>query len=240
MSLTTQLANTTLHFAKGEVWGILGPNGCGKTTLLHQLAGLGVTQNKVWLHQQSIHSLARKAIAREIGILLQDTQFAFPQTVRDYCAAARFPHLGYWQRQSYADEQIIDTALEQMALTKLAARNVLQLSGGEKRRVAIAALIAQTPQIYLLDEPANHLDLSQQLRILHFFKQQAKLGATVIMSLHDVNHAQQFCDKVMLMSQTDDILYGDTNTILTLENVSQLYQHPMQMIRQAAKVYWLG
>lgn len=215
----------SISMKAGEMWGILGPNGSGKTTLLHSLAGLHPTQaGHIFLNQQLLTNLSKKTIAQSIGILFQDYSPAFTQTVWDYCLSARFPHLHYYQRESTQDQLITSQALQQMDLHPLKHRPIHELSGGEKRRLAIAALLTQTPAIYLLDEPTNHLDLYYQTKTLaHFYSLAHQGHATIVMALHDINLAQQFCDYIILLFQDGECLFGPKEAVLTPTNLSRLF-----------------
>lgn len=213
--------NFSFHFKKGKTFGIIGPNGCGKTSLLHTLAGLRIpTNGSILLSGNSIHRFSRKKIAKEIGILLQDTAIFFPQTVFEYCLAARYPHIPIFSAETVKDKNMVMQALRQVDLLDQAQCNAMKLSGGEKRRLAIAALLAQQPQIYLLDEPTNHLDLRYQITLLTHFK---SIPATKIMVLHDINLAAKYCDEILLMLGDGEISAGSAKTILTTENLLRAY-----------------
>lgn len=228
-----------LHFYCGEIWGILGPNGTGKTTCLLTIANLlKPTQGKVFIEGTAIQSLHPKIVAQTIGLLQQHNHLHQQQTVWEYCADARFPHQRYWQRVLLNDKNVHD-ALTQMNLQQYTTRRIHTLSGGEKRRVSIAALLAQTPHVYLLDEPTNHLDIKYQYKTLEIFKHIGQ-RALVIMSLHDINLAQQYCDKILMLYSDGNYLAGDKHEVLTSANVGQLYQHSMQLIEHAEKKFWLG
>lgn len=230
----------SLNLQPGERIGVLGPNGSGKTTLLHALANLrSITSGNIFLNNINIVNLPRKAISKNIGILFQDVFTHFPQTINEYCRAARFPHLAYFQSLTAADEHIIIHALQVMELDHLSSRQIIELSGGEKRRVAIAALLSQNPFIYLLDEPTNQLDVRFQIRALkHFHALCEKKTASLIMTLHDPTLAQIFCDYVLLLFPNGKTLYGRTNVTLTKENLSQLYQHPIDSFTFEKSIFW--
>lgn len=233
-------ADLTISINKGEVWGILGPNGCGKTTFLHTLAGLRKhTQGDLFLNEKKLTTLSLKAIARRLGILFQDFSASFSQTVAEYCLAGRYPHLNGFKKVTQQDQEIAWKALNSVALTHLMHRKIDQLSGGEKRRLAIATLLTQMPDIYLLDEPCNHLDLRHQVKILQHFSTLARRdSAAIIMTMHDINLAQQWCDKILLFYPQGHCLHGNTQDLLTKENLSRLYDHEIECIRQDGKRYW--
>jgi iron complex transport system ATP-binding protein len=230
--------NLTLR--PGETWGILGPNGCGKSTLLHTLAGLHAPgSGNIFLHGQEITHLPAKTIAQSLGILFQDTNIAFPQTVWDYSLAARYPHRAYFSKESSRDRELTIHALRQLELDHLLHRNILQLSGGEKRRLAIAALLIQAPDIYLLDEPSNHLDVRHQSIVLNIFRSLTKNSSAVMMSLHDANLAQRFCNQILLLFPDGGSMQGASRDMLTTTHLSRLYQHEMCAIKQANLTYWI-
>lgn len=232
--------NANFLFQAGECWGILGPNGAGKSTLLHALAGFDPIASKhIYLNEKKLTEWSAKTRAQKLGILFQESHFPFSQTVWEFCAASRFPHRAYFAKDSKSENDLITQALQTMELLTLRARDVTQLSGGEKRRLEIAALLIQAPDIYLLDEPANHLDLKYKHSVLQHFKLLTQTqSATVIMSLHDINHAVQFCNRVMMIFPNGEILQGTPETLLTEGNLSRLYQYPMQAIKQHSMTYW--
>lgn len=230
-----------LSLSSGEVWGILGMNGSGKTTLLHTLAGLHApNRGEVVLHneRQFLQRLKPKIIARSIGLLFQSDLFTFPQTVWEYAKGGRYPHRGLLQKETDNDKHIVREALKAMELHELSNRPIVHLSGGEKRRLAITSVLAQKPCIYLLDEPTNHLDIYHQVRTLSLFQKLASTEkAVVMMSLHDVNIAQQYCTHILLLFK-DRVLQGRTEEMLTGAHLSHLYHHPMQRIASDNGVYW--
>jgi iron complex transport system ATP-binding protein len=139
----------------------------------------------------------------------------------------RHPHLALWQWESAADEDIARRALAQVEMSEFIARRTNTLSGGEQRRVAVAALLAQQVQAYLLDEPTNHLDPHHQLAVLGLFRTLADGGSTVITTLHDPTLAARFADRVLLLFGDGRWSLGPVRTALTAAALSELYVTPM-------------
>lgn len=221
-----------LTIEPGQVWGILGRNGVGKTTLLHTLAGLrNADSGSILLDQKNINQLSRKQIAQKLGLLLQQSEESFPSSVIDTVLTGRHPHIDNWSWESKKDLTIARNALEAVQMTDMAERSIDQLSGGEKQRVAIACLIAQSAELYLLDEPNSHLDLKYQIQLLQYFSEHAeeKKSAT-IMTLHDINLAQQFCTHLLLLFGDGRSSTGKASDILNEIHLSELYQHPLHKV----------
>jgi len=224
----TLIDQLSLRCEFGEVWGIIGANGCGKTSLLHAIARLGqLTRGNIRYHGLP-DSFTGKVFAQHLGILLQENHSAFATTVRDYCANNRFPHLRYFQKFSAKDEAILQQALEVVELSEQQHQPLSSLSGGERRRVAIAGLLVQSPQIYLLDEPSNHLDLYFQTKLMQQFYRLAKdKSRLIVLSVHDLQLAETYCDKILLFLSDGKLLAGEKHVILTEENLSKAFKHPI-------------
>ncbi|MCW8934726.1 MAG: ABC transporter ATP-binding protein [Gammaproteobacteria bacterium] len=216
----------------GEVWGILGRNGKGKTTLLHTLAGLRPSvSGEILIRENNILELSRKKIARQLGVLLQHHEDSFPATVLETVITGRHPHLNNWQWESPSDWECAHQALSTVQLSHLSERPINQLSGGERQRVAIATLITQNPDIMLLDEPNSHLDLKYQIQLLNQLCQQTRAqGKTIIMTLHDINLAARYCDKLILLPGDGETLTGTSKELLNESNLHKLYDHPISRI----------
>lgn len=213
----------------GEFIAILGRNGCGKSLTLHTLAGLrAAASGEVRLGGVALGALKRREIARRLGLLPQDREDALGLTTLETVLTGRHPHLKLWQRESAADRELAAHSLERFGVARHATRPLAGLSGGEQRRAAMAALLAQAPRVYLLDEPTNHLDPHHQLEVLQIFRALADEGAAVIATLHDPTLAERFADRVLLMHGDGRWQLGDAQEVLNAATLSELYLTPMR------------
>lgn len=230
-----------LEIAPGEIWGILGQNGSGKTTLLHTLSGLLAPQEgDIYLAEQPLSQYSTKKRARLLGLLFQENHAVFPQTVWESCLAGRYPHFVSFL-ESPRDREAARKALEIMQLEQHLRQNILTLSGGEWRRLALATLLAQDPSIYLLDEPLNHLDLRHQRLLLQYLKERAgEKKISVLMAVHDINIAEQYCDRILMVFGDGKTRAGLREELLTAENLLELYGHPLRMLKEGRQKWWVA
>jgi len=238
-SLDVSIAGTTicskldLELVPGQFWGLLGPNGIGKTTLLKCMAGLSHTDGgTVLLENQAIDKLPRRVIARLLGMLQQHTVYVFDASVLETALTGRHPHLGYWEREGANDKQKALEAIRIVDLEGFEGRSVTGLSGGEARRLAFASLIVQEPAILLLDEPTNHLDMKHQIRIMNQVELQVnEQQRCALTALHDVNLAARYCSHILMLFGDGEWQAGPAAELLNQETLENLYQCPVESVQ---------
>lgn len=218
--------------APGECMAILGRNGAGKSTLLLTLAGLRpIEQGQVLLNQQALAAIAPLELARLRGYCPQQQHDAFASSVLETALIGRHPHLGRWDWEGRSDEALARAALSEVGLAALASRPVHTLSGGERQRLALATLLVQAPQLYLLDEPLTHLDLNHAIAMLALFATRAQAQqAAMVAVLHDPNLARRYCQRALLLFDDGEWLQGPSDAVLTTDNLSRLYGYPLQAL----------
>lgn len=232
--------NFNLSINTGENWAVLGMNGCGKTTLLHTLAGLLPAQSgDIELNNTSLNNLSRRDIAQQLSLLLQHQEDHFPGTVLESVLIGRHPHLQSWQWESEEDHKLALDTLELVGLTNFSERSILTLSGGERQRVALATLLVQQTTIRLLDEPVNHLDIHHQHEVMKLLTTDNGQTANVFV-LHDVNLAARYCDHALLIYADGKTRQGVCAEVLTEQNLSELYQHPLQEIEHDGQRWFIA
>ncbi|MGY6587943.1 MAG: ABC transporter ATP-binding protein [Wenzhouxiangella sp.] len=221
-----------LEIQAGQSWGILGPNGAGKTTLLRALAGLQPTdQGALRLNGHALNRLSRRQVARQLGMLSQHTEFVFEASCEETALVGRHPHLGSWGHESPRDRQLACQALDCLGLGGLAERSCMQLSGGEKRRLAMARLLVQDPAVMLLDEPSNHLDPSHQIMILDEVYRRVRQGErAAVMALHEINLASCYCSHILMLFGDGQWEAGPTAELLEAGRLSRLYGCTIRLV----------
>jgi iron complex transport system ATP-binding protein len=221
-----------LGFHPGTVTALLGRNGAGKSTLLHVLAGLvAPAAGEVWLAGRPLADWPRREVARRLGLLAQANEDPFPGTALETALVGRHPYLDFWQWEGEADRAVALECLAAMDLAGLESRDVATLSGGERRRLAIATVLAQDPRVFLLDEPVQQLDPPHEIDVLRRFRALADQGRTVVLSLHDPGLAARYADSVLLLSGDGRWRHGSTAESLDASAVEDLYGIPVRELR---------
>lgn len=207
----------------GEVIALAGPNGCGKTTLLKCIGGLHRTKSgEVIINGKRLSKMSMRESASYIGYVPQDTGTTFAISVINSVMLGRTPYIRF--RASEKDIEIAEQAVEQMGLSSIAFRMINELSGGERQRVIIARALAQQPDILLLDEPTSSLDLRHQLETLEIVQSIAKdRNLLVIISIHDLNLAARFADRIIMMHNGVLIADGTPADVVTPDNIARIY-----------------
>jgi iron complex transport system ATP-binding protein len=226
------LDNISFHVQEGEVLGVVGPNGSGKTSLLKVLARLMTPQQgHISLFGQDLSAKAPREVACLVGVVPQDTQMLFPFTVAESVLMGRFPHrardrwLGGFGWESREDLAIAEQAMMTMDIVHLAHRAVTDLSGGERQRTVIARALAQTPKVLLLDEPTAFLDLQHQVEICSVLRRlRDEGGLTVVLVSHDLNLVSQYCDRILLLDHGQIVRLGGPGEVIEPEVLESVYR----------------
>ena len=229
-----------LQIRPGEHWGILGGNGVGKTTLLHTLAGLRKpVSGRIMLDNIDVRNYKRLHLARQVGVLFQDSRDTFPATVKETVLTGRYPYQSFWPPGQREDSVLADLALERLNLKLMQDRQVDTLSGGERRRLALATLFLQDPGLWLLDEPTNHLDFHHQIQVLDLVGQRVReRNGALLMVLHDVNLISRYCSHAILMLGTERILRGEVAAVINKANLENLYRHPIHELSSGDRKFY--
>lgn len=217
----------------GEILALIGPNGSGKTTLLRAMARLlRPLRGRVLLAGEDLWRTAPRDVARQLALAPQTDGTNWPLTVERAVALGRAPHRGWLLPLSADDRAAIERALQHTGLISLRERRVTELSGGEQRRVILARVLAQEPQVLLLDEPTAHLDLKYQTEILELAARLAhQHGLAVVITLHDLNLAALHADRLALLSEGQLLATGNPAEVLTPERLTQVYGVPVVVTR---------
>lgn len=215
------LDQVTIGIRKGEMIGILGPNGCGKTTLLKNLnKNLKPHGGCVMIDDTDIAELSKKEIAQNIAVVPQTNDIRFSFTIRDIVTMGRMPFQESFRGETTDDLEIIERAIEQTGLKHLADRYINTVSGGERQRAIIARAISQTPEIILMDEPTLHLDINMQFEVLDLMYELSKKNdLTVVIVSHDLPMVTRYCDRIVLIHDHKIFAIGTPEEVLTEENM---------------------
>ncbi|KAB3529155.1 ABC transporter ATP-binding protein [Alkaliphilus serpentinus] len=219
----------SLNIREGSFISIIGPNGSGKSTLLKIIAkNLLPQEGVVLINGKEVSRYKAKDLAKEIGVVPQDTLVSYDFSVEDIVLMGRYPHLGKFQQNSLRDMEIAKEAMIKTNTWHLRERNINEISGGERQRVIIAKAIVQEPRIILLDEPTSSLDIHHQLEVLELLKNlNNKLGVTIVAVLHDMNLAARYSNEIILLNRGMLIASGKTQEVLTVDHLKRAYEMDM-------------
>jgi len=233
--------NISFQAQRGESLCVLGPNGSGKSTLLKALSRIINYKGTVSINGSDISNIPRKELAKKIAILSQNSQVYFPYTVWETVSMGRYAYSqGFLKNQSTEDKKIIKDILHKLDIYSLKDCLIDELSGGNLQRVFLARTLTQTPDLILLDEPANHLDLKHQLELLDFLKTWVKQDNKILISVfHDINMARQFGDSVIIMNSGNISADGRIDQILDSQAINSIYGIDIREFMQKSFNFWL-
>ena len=215
----------TFQMKPGEILGLVGPNGCGKSTIIKALSRvISPYSGRILLDGKNISTISRRDLSRWLGVVPQIPLLPSTFTAFEVVLMGRNPHLGLFQYEGPKDMAIAWRAMEKTSVQHLARRRIGELSGGEIQCVVIARVLAQETEAILLDEPTANLDISHQVEILDVIKSLCQENAlTVVAALHDLNLAAEYCDRLVLINNGRIYAEGTPSEVITADNIKEVY-----------------
>ncbi|WP_444995173.1 ABC transporter ATP-binding protein [Aliikangiella sp. IMCC44359] len=215
------LEQISFSISQGEFVGIIGPNGAGKSSLLRCLYGkYKPTSGQVMFAQQKLQTYSRRDLAQKIAVVLQEPPTRFELSVIDVIKMGLTPNKSLLAFDTQDDFLAIESAAKKVDLSDKLTQMFNSLSGGEKQRAMIARAILQSPELLIMDEPTNHLDIKHQVEVLELARD---MGISVIVSIHDLNLATAYCDRLILMDKGKIIALGEPEQVITEECLRQVF-----------------
>ena len=221
----TVIKELSFQLHSGELLGLVGPNGCGKTSIIKALSRvLSPSSGQILLDGKELTAISRNELARIIGVVPQNPYLPETFTVFEVVILGRNPYLGLFSGETARDIAVVWQAMERTDITHLSKRRIGELSGGEKQRVMIARVLAQEPNVILLDEPTANLDIAQQLEILDLIAGMCyEKNIAGLIAIHDLNIAAQYCNRILMLKNGQIFAGGTPNEVITAENVREVF-----------------
>lgn len=220
------LHGLSYKFEDGKNYCLLGPNGCGKTTLIRTIAALIDFNGEITMDGEVLRSMKRRDLAGKVAVLSQVSNLYFPYTVYDTVMLGRYQYMkGIFGSASKEDKEKVEECLETVKMADQRDKRIDELSGGQRQRAFLAQVLAQNPQMILLDEPTNHLDIRHQLELIDYLKKWTADGKhSVIGVLHDINLALRLSDQVLIMKDGEFKATGAFDEVVTSELLGEIYE----------------
>jgi iron complex transport system ATP-binding protein len=220
------LKGVSFNVGEGEFLGIIGPNGSGKSTLLRAMSGcLAPLDGSIFYGGANLYEVPKLRIAKDFAFVSQDTVFSFSFTSWEIVLMGRIPYLARLQQETSRDFEIAKESMQLTDTLRLRDRQVNELSAGERQMVVIAKALAQSPKVLFLDEPTSHLDIGHQVQILKLLSElNTRKNITIIIVLHDLNLASEYCDRLLLLNNGSVFRSGNPEEVLTYQNIEEVYK----------------
>lgn len=229
------LKKISFQITKKEKIAVIGPNGSGKTTLLrHLYKDIRVTRGEVLLNNININDIRQNEYSKKVAVVSQENYSNYNGfSVEDVVMMGRYPYKGFFNDYDNKDREIVEFCLGQVEMLHEKKREFSSLSGGEKQRVLIARAFSQESETLILDEPINHLDIKHQIELMKILK---KTDKTVIISLHNIETAANWCDKAVLLKNGVLKAFGKPSDIITEENIKDIFEVDSKVIVKDKKI----
>ncbi|MBR7006802.1 MAG: ABC transporter ATP-binding protein [Candidatus Methanomethylophilaceae archaeon] len=218
------LRGINLSADKGKFIALMGPNGCGKTTLMRCVnCLLKIQEGSIDIEGEDVLAMTRKQVAKVCTTVPAEMPVEFSLLLKDFVSLGRAPiSSGIWW-DSDEDQKAIEDIMRAFGLLKYQDRRLSQLSSGERARALVAKGVVQEPKVMMVDEPSAHLDIKYKVQVMELLKEQAKNGITVIMASHDLNLVTRYCDEAMMIKDGVIYSYGDPNEIINEQSIKDVF-----------------
>ena len=216
--------NINIDINDGDCLCLLGPNGCGKTTLFNCINNtFELKTGRIMLNGKDIRDFGVSELAKTIGVVYQEHSAPFPYTSLEVVRMGRTPHLGMFSTPDKKDTEHAYAIMEELGIAHLAGKRYTQISGGERQLVLIARTLCQEPEMILFDEPTSHLDFKNQAMVLQTVKKLSAKGMTIVMTSHFPNHVWKIANKVAMLNYNGMVAQGPVEEVMTEENLTKTY-----------------
>ena len=229
------LGGVSLTATRGLLTAVVGPNGSGKSTLVRALIGrIPLVRGAIHVDDRDVRSMERAELARQVAVVTQREELAFPSTVLEYVKLGRFPHLGVWQSAGERDRRAVDESIDAAGVGTLRDRRIDAVSGGEWQRVRLARALAQGGSALVLDEPTTFLDVGHEMAVFELLHRLARAGQAVLLVSHQLNLVARFADHMVLFHRGAVAAAGAPEAVMRADVLERVYEWPLVVTRDPA------